>query len=191
VDTYDALAQTAAGTEKIVGRIEPSQLTRSTPCTEWDVRAVCNHVLGSMSLGEGIFADAPPRHAAAPGGLPDVDLVGDDPAAAYEETAEAMLTAARLDGTLERMHKTPMGEMPGAGLGGFLTLDVFVHGWDLARATGQQAAFDADLATHLLGFAEQAVGSDGRDGGLIGPVVAVDSGAPVTDRLVGYLGRTP
>ena len=122
MDTYDALAQAAAGTEKIVGRIEPSQLTRPTPCTEWDVRAVCNHLLGSMYLGEAIFKDAPPHHAAAPGGLPDVDLVGDDPAAAYEETAEAMLTAARLDGTLERMHKTPMGEMHGAGLGGFVGL---------------------------------------------------------------------
>ncbi len=102
-----------------------------------------------------------------------------------------MLGAARLDDTLERMHKTPMGEMHGAGLGGFVGLDLIVHGWDLARATGQQASFDADLATHFLGFAEQAVGSDTRDGGLIGPVVAVDSGAPVMDRLVGYLGRTP
>jgi hypothetical protein len=54
---------------------------------------------------------------------------------------------------LPRAHLTPLGEMPGPGLAGFTTLDILVHGWDLAVATGQPAGLDGRLAAHVLGFA--------------------------------------
>ena len=191
MDTYEALEQATTATEKIVAGVQPSQLGTATPCTEWDVRSLLNHVLGAMSLGAALLTDSTPEHPSPPGGLPDVDLVGDDPATGYQAAAEALLGAARTTGALEGAHQTPLGEMPGALLGGILTLDLLVHGWDLARATGQDATFDADLTAHVLGFAEQAIAPEMRDGGLVGPVVGIDAGASVMDRLVGHMGRTP
>ena len=75
-------------------------------------------------------------------------------------------------------------------LGGFTTLDITVHGWDLAKATGQDATLDADLAEDVLGFARQTI-SDTTRAPRIGPEVAVAPDATVTDQLVGYLGRRP
>jgi len=54
---------------------------------------------------------------------------------------------------LPRAHLTPLGEMPGPGLAGFTTLDILVHGWDLAVATEQPADLDGRVAAHVLGFA--------------------------------------
>jgi uncharacterized protein (TIGR03086 family) len=67
---------------------------------------------------------------------------------------------------------------------------VLVHGWDLARATGQEPTLDPDLAEQLLAFARQAINDDMR-APRIGPEVAVAADAPATDRLVAFMGRTP
>jgi uncharacterized protein (TIGR03086 family) len=80
--------------------------------------------------------------------------------------------------------------MPGPALAGFTTLDILVHGWDLATATGQPADLDGRLAAHALGFAEQAITPDTR-APRIGPAVHVAADIPVTQRLVAFLGRTP
>ena len=81
--------------------------------------------------------------------------------------------------------------MPGPALAGFTTLDILVHGWDLATATGQPADLDGRLAAHVLGFAEQALATPDSRAGRIGPAVHVAADIPVTQRLVAFLGRTP
>jgi uncharacterized protein (TIGR03086 family) len=81
--------------------------------------------------------------------------------------------------------------MPGPGLAGFTTLDILVHGWDLARATGQPADLDGRLAEHVLGFAGQALATPESRGGRIGPALAIPADATVTGRLVAFLGRQP
>ena len=75
-------------------------------------------------------------------------------------------------------------------LGGFTTLDICVHGWDLARATGQDATLDAALAEQALAFVRQTLTGANR-APRIASEVAIDGGAPITDRLVAYLGRRP
>src|SRR5262249_9742735 len=80
--------------------------------------------------------------------------------------------------------------MPGPALAGFTTLDILVHGWDLAKATGQPAALDDALAAHALAFAEQAITPDTR-APRIGPALPTAVNAPLTDRLVALLGRRP
>jgi uncharacterized protein (TIGR03086 family) len=182
--------QLACGsTERILDGVTPAQYGLATPCEGWDVRALMNHVLGTLSLGAALLGDTPPADNMAPGELPDVDLVGDDPLKAYRIGVEALLGSAGGD-ALTRSHTTPLGEMRGAMLGGFTTLDIAVHGWDLAKATGQNATLDANLAEVVLGFARQTITVDSR-APRIGPEVPVGPGAPVTDQLVGYLGRRP
>ncbi|MDT3440725.1 MULTISPECIES: TIGR03086 family metal-binding protein [unclassified Pseudofrankia] len=190
MEIFDALDRAVASTSGIVKTVRPDQLSAATPCTEWDIRALLNHLVGTLWLGEALFTDGAPRHPMPPGGLPATDLVGDDPAVAYETASAALLAAARVGDTLTRIHTTPLGDMPGPALAGFTTLDILVHGWDLASATGQPTSLDDDLAGHVLAFASQAITDDFR-GTRIGPAIPVEATASVTDRLVGFLGRQP
>ncbi len=168
-----------------------NQLDGPTPCTEWDVRALLNHMLGTLWLAAALFSDQAPRYPMAPGGLPQVDLAGDDPAVAYAEASAAALAAAAAGDAVTRVHVTPLGELPGPVLAGFTTLDMVAHGWDLATATGQPADLDGRLAAHVLGFAEQALATPESRVQRIGPAVPVAADAPATHRLVAFLGRTP
>jgi uncharacterized protein (TIGR03086 family) len=190
MDLLDAFEGAISSTAEIVKATPADRLGAPTPCSEWDVRALLNHVIGTMWLAEALFSDQPPRYPMAPGGLPPADLAGYDPAAAYAEASAAALAAASAGDALVRTHPTPLGEMPGPGLAGFTTLDILVHGWDLAKATGQPADLDGRLAAHVLGFAEQALTPETRQP-RIGPAVPAAADAPVTDRLVAFLGRRP
>jgi uncharacterized protein (TIGR03086 family) len=191
MDLFPAFERAVASTAEIAKATPGGRLDAPTPCTEWDVRMLLNHVIGTLWLAEALFGDRPPRHPMAPGGLPGADLAGDDPAAAYAEASAAALAAASAGDALTRVHVTPLGEMPGPGLAGFTTLDILVHGWDLARATGQPADLDGRLAAQMLGFAEQALATPESRAGRIGPAVPVAADAPVTQRLVAFLGRHP
>ena len=166
----------------------PEQFDLATPCSEWDVGQVLNHLVSTCLLGAGLLGDEVPPVDVAPGQLPSVDLVGDDPAGAYVAGTEALL-AAGVDEAWARPHQTPFGEMPGPRLAGFTTLDILVHGWDLAKATGQDPTLDPGLAEDVLGFARQALTEQMR-GQRIGPEIAVDAAASPTERLVAFLGRT-
>jgi uncharacterized protein (TIGR03086 family) len=190
MELYTAFEQAVASTAEIVKGARTGQMAAPTPCTEWNVHALLNHVIGTLWLSEALFTDHAPRHPMAPGGLPGTDLADGDPAAAYAEAAAAALAAAGTGDAITRLHVTPLGEMPGPVLSGFTTLDILVHGWDLAKATGQPPALEADLARHVLAFAQQALTEETR-AGRIGPAVAVPTDAPVTDRLAGFLGRQP
>lgn len=190
MDTYDAFDRAVASTATVVKGVPGTMLDASTPCREWTVRDLLNHVVATLWLADALFADAQPEHPLAPGGLPAADLIGPDPAAAYAEAAAAALASARADGALASAHQTPIGKMPGEALAGFTTMDVFVHGWDLARATGQDAAFDPDLTEYVLTVARQAI-TDDRRAPAIGPEVPAAEHAPAMDRLVAYLGREP
>jgi uncharacterized protein (TIGR03086 family) len=188
VEIFDALDRAVTFAGGVVKGVPADQLTDPTPCTEWDVHALLNHLIGTVWLGEALLGDRTPRHAVAPGGLPAEDLVEGDPAAAYAASAAALLAAAGAGDTLTRAHQTPFGEMPGAVLASFFTLDVAVHGWDLATATGQAADLDPDLATHLLAFAESSITDETRAPRL-GPALPPGPDATITDRLMAFLGR--
>ena len=190
MDLYEAFDRAITSTAAIVKTVCLDQAGGPTPCTEWDVRDLLNHLIGTLWLCEALFSDRAPRHPMAPGGLPGADLAGEDPAAAYAEASAAALTAASAGDTLTRVHTTPLGHMPGPALAGFTTLDILVHGWDLAKATGQPGALDDALAAHVLAFAEQAI-TPGSRAPRIGPALPVAVNAPLTDRLVAFLGRQP
>ena len=179
MELYAAFERAAASTEEDRQGRAPGDLTAPTPCSEWDVRALLNHVIGTLWLSTALFTGQQPRYPMAPGGLPGTDLAGDDPAAAYAGAAAAALAAAGTGDTLTRMHTTPLGEMPGPVLSGFTTLDVLVHGWDLARATGQPAAWTP--RSRSTSWTSPARPSRRNPGGPDRPGTAGARSAPVTD----------
>lgn len=183
------MQRACAWTERVVEGVTAEHYDLASPCAAWNTRDLLNHVLGTLALGAGLLGDVEPSVRMAPGGLPDVDLVGDDPLKAYRVGVDGLLAAAGGD-ALARSHASPLGAMPGSVLGGFATLDIAVHGWDLARATAQPADLDDDLANEVLGFARQTI-TDAMRGPRIGPEVTAGPDASATDRLVAFLGRHP
>jgi len=191
METFTSFEYAVASIAEIIKGTAPDQADLPTPCSEWDVRALLSHVIGTLWLTEALFTGQAPRYPMAPGGLPDTDPGGDDPVAAYAEASAAALAAVGAGDALSRAHVTPLGEMPGPLLAGFTTLDIAVHGWDLARATGQPADLDGRLAAHVLAFAGQTLATPEMRGPRIGPARPVADDAPVTQRLAAFLGRQP
>ncbi len=183
------LEQAVSSTERVVDGVGAADFGAMTPCSEWDVHALMNHLMGTLSLCTALLSGMTPPAGMGPGGLPDGDLVGGDPASSYRERAQALLAAAT-DAKLTGMVTTPMGEMPAAMLAGFTALDIVVHGWDLAVATGQSSAIDPGLVATIDAFARQTI-SDETRGSNIGPAVVVGPEASAADQLVAFLGRTP
>jgi uncharacterized protein (TIGR03086 family) len=178
-----------AATEATIEGVASADLTKPTPCAEWDVRALLNHVVGTLHLGAALLSDTAPTVAMAPGELPATDLLDGDPLKAYRLGVEPLLAAAK-DDALGRVHATPLGDMHGDVLGGFTTLDIAVHGWDLAKATGQVPALSDALSETVLAFAHQTITAETRPP-RIAPAIPAAADATATDRLVAFLGRRP
>ena len=183
------MRQACGLTERIVENVTPDHYERATPCAEWNVRALLNHLLSVLVLAEALFTDSQPAADVGPGLVPAADLIGDDLVKSYRVGVERLLAAGD-DDAINRTHTTPLGDMPGPVLAGSIALDVAVHGWDLATATGQDPTLDPDLADRVLGFARQAITDETR-APRIGPELPVAGDASATDRLVAYLGRRP
>src|SRR5246500_5960388 len=109
MELLTAFEGAVASTAEIVKATQAGQMDAPTPCAEWDVRALLNHVIGTLWLAEALFSDQPPRSPMAPGGLPPADLAGDNPAAAYAEASAAALAAAGRGGGPDRGAPPPPG----------------------------------------------------------------------------------
>jgi uncharacterized protein (TIGR03086 family) len=87
----------------------------------------------------------------------------------------------------------PFGVLPGAAFMGLATTDTFTHGWDLAKATGQDIDLDPELAGQLLAGAKATIPDAvrGADGAApFGPAMPCDDSAPSASQLAAFLGRT-
>ena len=73
----------------------------------------------------------------------------------------------------------------------FCSMDQFIHGWDLAKAIGQDTTLDPQMAQICYGMCVPDMADQGREAGVIGAVVAVPDNASIQDKLLGYMGRQP
>lgn len=172
--------------------IRQEQATDPTPCSEWDVRALINHLIGVLEFTSGSIVGSPPdirpnQADSSRVGEPDVTVL----AQAYREEVAQVLELCRQPGALEQTAVTPFGEMPtGQILMGTL-MDQFVHGWDLAKATGQDTVLDAGLTEFAYRMLTSGFADMGREAGFIGPEIVVSDDANLQDRLIAYMGRQP
>ncbi|WP_336206709.1 TIGR03086 family metal-binding protein [Nonomuraea sp. LPB2021202275-12-8] len=183
------MARAAAPLLETVHGVKPDQLGAPTPCAEYDVRKLINHLLfwGPSLEGAARKESVPPPAGADT----ELDLTGDDWAAAMEAHMERLVAAwsraAAWEGT------TFMGgqmELPASLVGGMVVGELVVHGWDLARSTGQVAEWDDDLVAYLHAEVEKSA-ELGRQMGVYGPAVAVPATASILDRALGLVGREP
>jgi uncharacterized protein (TIGR03086 family) len=181
---YDqATAWTAA---RVTGAAD--HLDAPTPCTEWDVRRLIDHLLA----GQAMFAAGPTGGTIAPPTGPPPALVGADPAAQYEQARIATLDAYAQPGVLQTTIKGFAGELAAMEVLGIAFCDQLVHGWDLARATGQDTTMPDGLADVAWTMLDGRIPEEARGRGQnFGPIVAVPAKATVQAKLLGYCGRTP
>jgi uncharacterized protein (TIGR03086 family) len=170
-----------------VANVEPEQWRSATPCAEWDVRALVNHVVSEQLWSVPLFAGAT---IAEVGDKFDGDVLGDDPVLSAGEAAEDAAAAVSENGALERTVHLSFGDTPAVEYVHQLLADHLIHGWDLATATGADRSIDPAAVTECLTwFADRE--ELYRSSGAIGPRVEVGEGASDIDRLVAAFGRDP
>jgi uncharacterized protein (TIGR03086 family) len=177
------LEQAVTSTRGVLVDVSAEQMSAPSPCASWTVQDIVNHVIG----GQYFFAAALTGDAA---GSPPAS--GDDVVAAFDLAAAASTAAFSSDGAMDQMVTLPFGQMPGAMVVRLAATDTFVHGWDIAKATGQSTDLDPVLAADLLEGAKAAIGPQmrGADGVMpFGPEREAPGGAPAADQLAAFLGR--
>lgn len=191
-EPVDQLASALSSAERLVAAVGEEQWTQPTPCTGWTVRDLVNHIVAGNKVFTAILhgeASLSREDLARRG---STDQLGVDPLSAYRNTAAGLIAAFGQPGVLQQSFTIPIGTVPGIAALQLRIVETLVHGWDLARATGQEASFPADLVETALAFTESRLSDlppapEGR--GPFGPAQTVPDDAPPIDRLAALLGR--
>ncbi len=182
MDPISAFAAACDEATAVLAKVAPDQWSIQSPCAEWDVRGVANHMTGGALMVAAGVTGSEFEHVE--------DYVGSDPAASFKAAAEAAVSAFRADpSVLGRPVKMPFGEMPGAAIAGLFANDELTHAWDVAKATGQSTDLNPMLAEGCLASAKAMVTADFRKPGFFDAEVAAPEGASAADRLAAFLGR--
>jgi uncharacterized protein (TIGR03086 family) len=172
-------------TGRVVAGISGDQLDMATPDAEWDVRALLNHVVGGNLWAAELAAG---RTIEQVGSRLDGDVIGTDPASSYDRSASAAAEAFEAPGALDAPCAVSYGPVPGSVYAGHRFVDVLIHGWDLAQATGQGTRLDPELVDACTEVLEPQVEAF-RAAGAIGPAVPVAEQASAQTKLLAMLGR--
>ena len=171
--------------DKRVQVVRELDLEKPTPCTEWNVRALINHLVYEDKWAVPLLAG---KTIAEVGDAFEGDLLGDDPHRAWKQASEEATTAAREPGATEGTVHLSSGDSSGGDYLDELTADHLIHGWDLAQATGGETNLDPELMDHVSAWAvpiEDALKASGAYGDKIEPPADAD---PQT-KLLAVFGR--
>jgi uncharacterized protein (TIGR03086 family) len=185
VDVADLIDESYAWTGKRIAAVRPSDLSAPTPCTEWNLRQLLNHMLGALDLHLKAAAGLPVDRSRS---QPDTDRFGGAPAAAFAAVADTGARTWREPGVLDDTWTLPMGPVPGTVLAMLHLTEVLVHGWDIGRATGENAEIPAELAAPALEFSRRFA-TDAHRGTAF--AAELSTGDTPGERLVAFLGRRP
>jgi uncharacterized protein (TIGR03086 family) len=152
------------------------RMDSDTPCDSWDVRTLLNHMLDTQRY----FIGAARGQDQAPPSPTPPDIVGSDPLATFEAGRLDLLRAFSEPGVLEKT-----GPVLGIAFA-----DQLLHGWDLAKATGQDATMPDGLADSAYEMIHGRFTEEQRQG-VFKPAIAVPANAPSQDKLLAYTGRNP
>lgn len=177
----------ADAASRVVSNVRPGQFADPTPCTEWDVRGLLNHLIlwTSYSLERRAHGESVAQE------LMDKDFAAEpDFSADYRRQLDRAL-AAWADPAVWDRELTVMGSAtPASDVAALIIAEMVLHGWDLAAATGQTYAVDDAAATAALAAVEANADLFRQYKGFAEPV-AVSPGAPALERALALSGRDP
>ena len=182
-DQVDQLSRVLDVTGRLVAGVRDEQWADPTPCSEWNVRDLVNHIVAGNRLFTAILTRSeppgPPDPASAPAGL----------VRAYQDAAPELVAAFGQPGVLDEVFTVPFATVPGAVALHLRVIEMLVHGWDVARATGQSGDFPADITEQELAFSRSIIGQIPPDRHPFAPSLPENDEAPAIDRLAALLGR--
>jgi uncharacterized protein (TIGR03086 family) len=171
---------------ELVQQVRDDQWAAASPCEEWSVRELVNHVTGENAWAPPLFAG---KTIAEVGDQFDGDLLGTDPLERWTTYANGALVAAHEPGAMDRTVHLSFGDFPGREYAMQLFADMLIHSWDLARAIGADEQLDPELVNVLaVWFADMADGY--RAAGAVGPRPRVAEDADAQTKLLADFGRS-
>jgi uncharacterized protein (TIGR03086 family) len=174
-DLLDLYARASTWTaSKVAGAT--GRLDAPTPCDDWDVTTLMNHMLDTQRY----FIGAARGEDASPPAPNPPELIGHDPVADFDAGRADLLSAYRAPGVIEKT---------GPALG-IAFSDQLLHGWDLAKATAQDATMPDGLPEAAFDMIHGRFTDDQRKG-VFKPEVKVAKNSSAQDKLLAYTGRDP
>lgn len=189
-DRRPALAKAYEQAADVVSHVDRSQLGEPTPCAEYDVATLVDHLVGAGRRAAAIGRGEPPSEEA----FPHVEL--DDAPGQLRQAGKEARQAWSDDARLAATVAMPWGETyTGATLVDMYLAELATHAWDLAIATGLVDRLDPDLATTALDAAHAMLKPEYRNlmgpGSPFGSEVEAPSTATGWERLAAFMGRAP
>jgi uncharacterized protein (TIGR03086 family) len=176
----------------LVGGVPDDLLDAPTPCPGYTLGDLVEHV-GGLTLAFTAAAKKDFGDTTSQGPSGEASRLGDDWRTRIPRDLAALAEAWRDPAAWTGMTQAGGLELPGE-VAGLVALDeIVIHGWDVARASGQPYDADPRLLEAVHGFVAQfsAPGQEAAREGLFGPVVEVPDDAPFLDRVIGLTGRDP
>jgi uncharacterized protein (TIGR03086 family) len=171
--------------DSLVRQIQADQWDNSTPCTDWSVRVLVNHIVYEDMWTPELLGGKTVEEV---GGRFDGDLLGDDPLGAWDRASKEAVSAVQDHGAMERMVNVSWGQISGEEYAAQLFLDHLIHGWDLASGIGVDTTLDTELVEACYRSAkagEELI----RGSGVFGNEIEVPEDADTQTRLLALLGR--
>lgn len=186
---HPLLARHSAALELFTDRVHAvraDQWDAATPCTDWSVSDLVNHLTAEQLWVPSLVRDG--ATIASVGDAFDGDMLGPDPVASWDTAAAASREAFLEPGALDRTVHLSFGETSAQFYCGQMISDLVVHAWDLSRAIGA----DEKLPDDLVAFVVREItpyAADLAKSGLFAPAVEPPDGADVQTKLLSLLGR--
>lgn len=189
--TWDSLDTYRAGLDfftAVVDGVPAGSWQRPSPCERWRALDVLGHVGQTTEMGARILQGGEIRFDPAD---PPGAAVGDDPVAWWRRLAHAARVA--LDGVedLDRVVESPAGPRTVRDGLSFPAVDLFVHGWDLAAATGESVTIPDEAIAFIRAMFEHVPDGVARQPGVFAPRLDAPADASPTDALIAFTGRDP
>ncbi|MCA1690750.1 MAG: TIGR03086 family metal-binding protein [Acidimicrobiales bacterium] len=188
MDLFEQLERSAAEFGARLRLVRAEDWSRPTPCSEWDVRDLVNHVVGGALRYTMLLHGATADDVAVTRAL---DHLGEDPVGSFETKAQEVKTAFREAGALSRTVHHPAGDMSGEELLELRITEFAIHAWDLARALGADERLDPALVDAMWERLSETGTRLERGGYFSEPAGSVADTAPTQTKLLHLAGREP
>lgn len=187
MNLHEQMTAAADASSRVVGNVRPGQFGDPTPCTEWDVRTLLNHLIlwTSYSLerrarGESVAPELTEKDFAAE---PDFSV-------GYRNQLDRALAAWARPAVWDQELNVMGSATPASDVAALIVAEMVLHGWDLAAATGQAYTVDDAAASAALAAVE-ANADLFRQYKAFAEPVSVAADAPVLDKTLALSGRDP
>ncbi|MCM2415928.1 TIGR03086 family metal-binding protein [Streptomyces sp. RKAG290] len=181
----DLLTGVLSKTGDVIEGVGAEQLTLPTPCEDYDVETLINHLVGWLQVFE-----AGCHNRSYEGDVADYRC-GAEPAQEFRRAAAGLVAGWEQYG-FDREVSITGSKAPAEQVFSMTVMEYLTHGWDLATATGQPIPFTEQEAAETLARAEVTLPPQYRGKDMpFGPIVPVTPGASAIDRMVAFMGREP